>query len=68
MACGLWELLPWPGMMAYDEKDKKTAWRPQIPAWAGSIDSDSYYDAYEKGCEELGPADQGNRGHVAGFE
>ncbi len=50
---------PLAGMMAYDEKDKKTAWRPQIPAWAGSIDSDSYYEAYEKGCEELGRLTKG---------
>ncbi len=50
---------PLAGVLAYDEKDKKTAWRPHIPAWAGSIDSDGYYDTFEKGCEELGRQTQG---------
>ncbi|MGO9241566.1 MAG: hypothetical protein ACLQBJ_12215 [Bryobacteraceae bacterium] len=50
---------PLAGIMAYEEKDKKTAWRPHIPAWAGSIDSDIYYDTYEKGCEELGRQTKG---------
>src|SRR5208283_1338824 len=50
---------PLAGIMAYEEKDKKTAWRPHIPAWAGSIDSDNYYDTYEKGCEELGRQTKG---------
>jgi hypothetical protein len=50
---------PLAGAMAYDEKDKKTAWRPQIPAWAGSIDSDSYYETYQKSCEELGRQTKG---------
>ena len=46
-------ITPLAGVMAYDDKDKKTAWRPQIPAWAGSIDSVSYYETYEKACGEL---------------
>jgi len=50
---------PLAGAMAYDEKDKKTAWRPQIPAWAGSIDSDSYYQTYEQACAELGRQTKG---------
>jgi hypothetical protein len=50
---------PLAGVMAYDEKDKKTAWRPHIPAWAGSIDSVSYYETYEKACEELGRQTKG---------
>jgi len=50
---------PLAGVIAYDEKDMKTAWRPQIPAWAGPAGSDSYYDAYEKGCEELGRQTRG---------
>jgi hypothetical protein len=41
------------GEMDYDEKDKKRVWRPQVPNWAGSIDSDTYYDTFEKGCEEV---------------
>jgi hypothetical protein len=45
--------------MAYDEKDKQTAWRTTIPAWAGSIDSDSYYETYEKACEEIGRQTRG---------
>ena len=44
---------PLAGSMGYDEKAKKPIWFPDIPAWAGSIDSDSYYETYEKGCEEL---------------
>ncbi|MGO8792816.1 MAG: hypothetical protein ACLQVL_36255 [Terriglobia bacterium] len=50
---------PLAGIMAYDEKDKKTAWRPQVPDWAGPIESDSYYDTYQKGCEELGRQTKG---------
>jgi hypothetical protein len=50
---------PLAGWIAYDEKDKKTAWRPQMPAWAGSIDSDSYYETYEKACEEIGRQTRG---------
>ena len=50
---------PLAGIMAYDEKDEKTAWRPQIPDWAGPIESDSYYDTYQKGCEELGRQTKG---------
>jgi hypothetical protein len=50
---------PLAGIMAYDPKDKKTAWRPHVPAWAGPIDSDSYYDTYQKGMEELGRQTQG---------
>jgi hypothetical protein len=50
---------PLAGWIAYDEKDKKTAWRPQMPVWAGSIDSDSYYETYEKACEELGRQTRG---------
>ncbi|MGO8792817.1 MAG: hypothetical protein ACLQVL_36260 [Terriglobia bacterium] len=50
---------PGPGVMAYDEKDKKTAWRPRLPAWAGSVDSDTYYQTYEQACEELGRQTKG---------
>ena len=50
---------PLAGVIAYDEKDKKTAWRPHLPAWAGAITSDSYYDTYQKGCEELGRRTRG---------
>jgi len=46
-------ITPLAGTMSYDEKDKQTAWRPTIPSWAGSIDSDSYYEGYEKACEEI---------------
>ena len=50
---------PLAGTMAYDEKDKQTAWRTSIPPWAGSIDSDSYYETYEKACQEMGRQTRG---------
>lgn len=52
-------ITPLAGVMAFDPKDSKTVWQPQVPAWAGPIDSDSYYDTYEKGCEELGRQTRG---------
>jgi hypothetical protein len=50
---------PLAGTMSYDEKDKQTAWRPNIPSWAGSIESDRYYDVYDKACEEIGRQTRG---------
>jgi hypothetical protein len=39
--------------MAYDAREKRTVWRSAMPAWAGPIESDSYYETYQKACEEL---------------
>ncbi len=44
---------PLAGVMDYNKKDNKTEWTPRIPSWAGSINSDSYYDTYQEACEEL---------------
>jgi hypothetical protein len=45
---------PVAGEVNYDEKQKRAAWRSGIPEWAGSIDSDGYYETYERACEEIG--------------
>jgi hypothetical protein len=47
------------GVIAFDKSDNKTAWRSYIPAWAGTIESDSYYETYEKACEEIGKQTRG---------
>jgi hypothetical protein len=44
---------PLPGHKSYDPQSKQTVWRTLFPAWAGTIDSDSYYETYEKVGEEL---------------
>jgi hypothetical protein len=47
-------ITPLAGVMAFDETDHRTAWRPRVPEWAGTPEGDSYYDAYERACEEIG--------------
>ena len=44
---------PLAGSVGWDEKAEKPSWQPEIPASAGSIDSNGYYETYEKACEEL---------------
>jgi hypothetical protein len=47
-------ITPLAGSMAFDRADGITAWRPRVPAWAGSPEAGSYYDAYEQACQLLG--------------
>lgn len=52
-------ITPLAGTIAYRETDKQTAWRTNIPEWAGSIANDSYYEACERACEEIARQTQG---------
>jgi len=50
---------PTPGDLQYDIKNRRTAWLNAMPEWAGTVDSDRYYETYQKACEEIGRQTKG---------
>jgi hypothetical protein len=50
---------PGAGIKRFDPSANQRVWRPGVPDWAGTIASDSYYEAVEKGCEEMGRETRG---------
>jgi len=45
---------PTPGVISWDKTLNKPIWQKSIPEWAGTYDSDKFYEAYREGCKELG--------------
>ncbi len=47
------------GSFRFNKKLGKSVWHPELPEWAGSYDSDRYYEAYREGCREISEQTKG---------
>jgi hypothetical protein len=43
-----------PGSSRYDPETKSTHWMWALPEWAGTFESDTFYETYGAACEEIG--------------
>jgi hypothetical protein len=45
---------PLTGSYRFNKILGKSVWHPELPEWAGTYDSDRYYEAYREGCKVMG--------------
>ncbi|MEM2129249.1 MAG: hypothetical protein QXZ70_01485 [Candidatus Bathyarchaeia archaeon] len=45
---------PLAGSFRFSKEIGKSVWHSDLPAWAGTYDMDSFYEAYREGCKEIG--------------